>query len=523
MWFQDASGTDKSDNSVTIAPGGTVDFAYPLSNGTLQHNVVFSNAEAVCTPPLPDSASFAPWQSSCRFDKAGTYTFYDSAHRSMTGTVVVTTATPTPTPTPTTTATPSPTPTATATPTSTPGAVTAAIEAHDNFFQDASGSDATDNNVSIQAGDAVKFSYPAGATSHNVKFSGTQPTCTQTDGDVSGAVPPLPKYATPPGWAGTCQFNTPGTYSFVCSVHSEMTGTVTVTSRPDATPTPTPTATPTPTPTATVTATPSPGAGGASVEAHDLYWQDASSTDAKDNSVTIAPGESVKFSYPSGESSHNVKFTAAADAQPTCTQTAGDVSGSVPPLPKYATPPGWSGNCTFNTVGAYSFVCSVHPEMTGTVLVTEKPDEVPTAVPTATPTPTPTPRVQAAAPTPPPVVRDLTPAPKPKAWASFTEPFPTTVSDLSVHARCAAPGTGKLTLTVTRSVARRLHLKSTTLVKATALCDGHDRLVAKVKPSKTVKRALAKARGTVTITASLKFPGASARRSMKVVAAKERT
>ena len=106
MWFQDASG-DASDHSVTIAPGGIVEFAFPTGNGTSRHDIVFANAEVACTPPLPESAAAAPWESACRIDKAGTYDFYCSIHREMRGTVIVQTggATPTPTPTPTATAT----------------------------------------------------------------------------------------------------------------------------------------------------------------------------------------------------------------------------------------------------------------------------------------------------------------------------------------------------------------------------------------------------------------------------------
>jgi plastocyanin len=418
MWFQDASG-ESADNSVTIASGGTVEFAFPTGNGTSKHDVVFSNAEVACTPPLPTSAASAPWESTCRIDKVGTFDFYCSIHREMRGTVIVQSGAVTPTPTPTSTATP------TATPTQTP------------------------------------------------------------------------------------------------------------TATPTATPTQTPTATPTQSPTATptVTASPSPTAtppaASASVEAHDNFWEDASSPDPADNSVTIAPGESVTFSYPNGTSSHNVKFDAAT--QPTCTQTAGIriPNAAVPPLPAAAVPKGWSGSCRFDSAGAYSFVCTAHPDMKGTVLVADKPGEVPTAVATATATATPTTVAATPSPTPAPVVRDTTPAKPAVPWASFEEPVNPTVATLAkgklkLSARCAGAAKGTLTLTVSRSVARRLKLKSVMLGSARASCDGHNRFAAKIKLSRTVKRALSKHRGSLVVTATLHLGTTKTRQTM-TLAAKERS
>jgi plastocyanin len=86
------------------------------------------------------------------------------------------------------------------------------------------------------------------------------------------------------------------------------------------------------------------------------------------HTVTIAQGGTVSFSYPSGASVHNAAFDSA---QPTsCTQTAGSSTGKVPPLPNPAAGPGWSGSCTFNTPGTYTFHCAIHPQtMTGTIVV----------------------------------------------------------------------------------------------------------------------------------------------------------
>jgi plastocyanin len=105
---------------------------------------------------------------------------------------------------------------------------TASIEAHDYGFWDAANHSAT--TVTIATGGTVNFSYPSGGNAHNVDFgSGSQPTsCTQASGNNSGPVPPLPAFPTEQGWTGRCTFNTPGTYSFHCDMHTYMTGTVIV-------------------------------------------------------------------------------------------------------------------------------------------------------------------------------------------------------------------------------------------------------------------------------------------------------
>jgi hypothetical protein len=91
---------------------------------------------------------------------------------------------------------------------------------------------ATDYTDTIAAGGSVTFSYPAGVSIHNVDFTGGGPTaCTQTAGSTVGAVSPLPATPEAPGWSGTCRFDTPGTYLFVCDNHTYMKGTIVVEGR----------------------------------------------------------------------------------------------------------------------------------------------------------------------------------------------------------------------------------------------------------------------------------------------------
>ena len=106
------------------------------------------------------------------------------------------------------------------------------------------------------------------------------------------------------------------------------------------------------------------------------------------NEVTVAPGETVTFAYPTGASFHNVVFDGTEPSS--CT-------GIQPMDPG----PGWQGSCRFDATGTYRFACGVHPRMTGQVIVraaptpTPTPTPIPTADPTgtspATPTPTATP------------------------------------------------------------------------------------------------------------------------------------
>ena len=241
----------------------------------------------------------APWAGNCTFTKAGTYTYHSGVDPDkMKGTVVVHAD-----------ATPTATPTVTATPTATPS--NARIEAHDttsplrNWFQDAAGG-ADDNSVTIKVGERVTFAYPAGSTVHDVSFR-TDPkpgTCVKTQGTPAetNTTPPLPDYVQGPGWEGYCQFDAPGTYTFVCDAHAEMTGKVIVESDGEPTPTPTATATPTQTPTATPTTTP---VGRAGIVAHDQttptpknWFQDASSSDPADNSVTVEQGLDRRLQLP---------------------------------------------------------------------------------------------------------------------------------------------------------------------------------------------------------------------------------
>jgi plastocyanin len=88
--------------------------------------------------------------------------------------------------------------------------------------------------LTVTPGTTVSFGYPTGSPStHNVDFTGAKPTsCTQTSAPYNYAIaaaPPLPHIPEPPGWSGTCRFETPGTYTFECDFHhAQMSATITV-------------------------------------------------------------------------------------------------------------------------------------------------------------------------------------------------------------------------------------------------------------------------------------------------------
>jgi len=362
----------------------------------------------------------------------------------------------------------------------------------------------------------VNFSFPTGngTTSHNVTFpdSASQPaSCVQTAAPTVPfpspilPAPPLPAGAEPPGWAGSCTFNTAGTYSFVCGVHPDMTGTVTV--KAPAVPTPTPTATASPAATATATATaeaPKMVDTAAAVEAHDTsssdtWFQDAAASDRADNQVTVAPGDSVKFSFPAGNGtqSHNVNFkTGPKPAACQQTKTGALPIVAAPAMPFGPDSVGWEGYCTFSASGTYTFVCDAHKNMTGTVQVGAAQPVTPAATPAA-------------------VVRDQNRAANPKAWAALQSPLRTLSSvsalaagKLRLTADCALPSPGKLTLSVSKKLAKALRLKSRTLASANGRCDGNNRFSVTLKPSAAVKRALKRYRKDLTATATVTLAGA---------------
>jgi hypothetical protein len=72
-------------------------------------------------------------------------------------------------------------------------------------------------------------------------------------------------------------------------------------------------------------------------------------------STQVAPGGTVAFQNSTAGVPHDVKWT--SPEKPTCT--------GVPEAPGE----GWKGSCKFNAAGEYTFMCTVHPYMTGKITV----------------------------------------------------------------------------------------------------------------------------------------------------------
>lgn len=115
---------------------------------------------------------------------------------------------------------------------------TASFTAYDSVWL-ATGS-LTQKWVTLATGGTVTFGYPEGKDFHNADFfnSDLKPSsCTQTAGAHSGQVSPLPPTPEAVGWSGTCEFDTAGTYTFICDAHDFMRGTIYVGVEPPTGPT----------------------------------------------------------------------------------------------------------------------------------------------------------------------------------------------------------------------------------------------------------------------------------------------
>lgn len=249
-------------------------------------------------------------------------------------------------------------------------------------------------------------------------------------------------------------------------------------------------------------------------------FQDGSQADPADSSVTIKAGESVSFKAvvpASGAAGfHNANFN-SLQLPSSCVMTKQGLGApdndTVEPLPKNVQQGPWEGYCTFNDVGTYTFVCDAHLGMSGTVVV-EKAPVVETPTPTATPVETVVPQPTASAqPTP-----TATPVPTPAPSAALNAPSKPKVatfakSGLKLTGPCASIGSGKVTLSVSKSVAKKLKLKSTTIGTGTGKCAAGTFSVT-VKPSAAAKKALKKHKGSVAVTATLKAGTVTATRKV---------
>jgi plastocyanin len=257
------------------------------------------------------------------FPAPGTYNYRDDRTGAR-GTIVVTGGA----------ATANPTATATAPPGGATAPASASVSMANRAF--------SPGNVSIAAGGTVTWTNNDGA-SH---------TATANDRSWDSGI-------LRQGGTFSRTFPTAGAFSYLCELHPEMTGTVTVSGTPSATATPSPTATATPT--ATSTATPSPTAT-ASAAPTAAATTPATAAAAAANvaagivdnafapaALAISAGDTVIWTN-NGRALHTV--------------TADDASFDSGMLRA-----GQSFAHRFDRPGSLRFTCIVHPEMVGMLTV----------------------------------------------------------------------------------------------------------------------------------------------------------
>ncbi|MEO8265588.1 MAG: cupredoxin domain-containing protein [Ilumatobacteraceae bacterium] len=312
--------------SATVAVGGTV--TWTNDDGS-KHTVTADNA-AFDSGTLNAGATFAH-----TFTAAGTYAYGCDFHGNMRGTIIVLAAgTTTPPPAPPTTVAPAPPtitppagPPAAPAPPAAPGAAVTnvSVTIANNLFSPAA--------VTIDAGSTVTW------------VNNDTVTHTATADDQSFASGLVKKNTS---WSHT--FATPGTFTYFCEIHPEMTGTV-IANAPDGTvPAGAPAAAPSAATTAAATAaatsstagsTASAGAAAGTVTISDAGFAPAS--------FRVAVGGTVTFAN-NGKAMHTV--------------TAGGGSFDSDMIRSGGT---WAH--TFTTPGSFAYNCILHPTMRGTIVV----------------------------------------------------------------------------------------------------------------------------------------------------------
>jgi plastocyanin len=166
---------------------------------------------------------------------------------------------------------------------------------------------------------------------------------------------------------------------------------------------------------------------------------------------------------------------------------------------------------TFRKAGSWTFVCTLHSGMSGTVKVGEeqKPDP--------DPDPDPTPGGTGNPPAGNGPGTDPLPNPLPTATAAKLGKLPKTKlasflkKGLKVTSACESGLRGKIGIKLSKREARKLGLKkATTLVTKTVTCGANDTVAVRLKPSKKLKKALKKARRSLTATVKITMGSGSA-------------
>jgi plastocyanin len=269
-----------------------------------------------------DSGTFNPgasWQRT--FTAPGTYTYICDLHPSMVGSVTVSTPSPTGTLPPPPPPPPAPTAPAPAAPAPAPGTSGAGVGAAAGTSVSMFDFGFSPATLTVNAGATVTWSN-TGLARHTVVAD-----------DGSFRSPDVRSSQT-----FTHTFPTSGTYVYICDIHPEMRGTIAVKGAGGEAP-----------PAAAPAAAPAPVTASGDVRMADFSFAP--------RSLTISVGQSLTF-VNTGSARHSA--------------TAKDGSFDTGLLAR-----GGTARKTFNTPGTFNYVCTLHANMTGTILVTGANGEAP--------------------------------------------------------------------------------------------------------------------------------------------------
>lgn len=273
-----------------------------------------------------DSGTFNPGASYRRtFTSPGTFTYFCDLHPSMVGSVTVSNPSPGGTLPP-----PPPPPPAPTAPAPAPGADPAA----------APGTASPSAGVGAGPGAVRMFDFGFSPAALTVSLGST---VTWTNGGLARhtVVADGGSFRSPDVRSGQTfsqTFSTPGTYTYICDIHPEMKGTITVNGAGGEAPPP-----------AAPAAAPAPVTSTGDVRMADFSFAP--------RSITIQVGTSLTF-VNTGSARHSA--------------TAKDGSFDTGLLPR-----GGTARRTFNSPGTFLYVCTLHSNMTGTILVTGANGEAP--------------------------------------------------------------------------------------------------------------------------------------------------
>jgi plastocyanin len=324
------AGAQFAPATVTVAVGGTV--TWTNDDGS-KHTVTADNA-TFDSGTLNAGATFAH-----TFTAAGTYAYGCDFHGNMRGTVIVTGApgTPAPVPPPTPAPVPStPVPTPPLTPTAPPAAPVP-------------GSTATNESVSIANNAYTPSTMTVNVGSTVTWANGDTVTHTVTADDQSFSSGLLKKATT---WAHT--FAAPGTFTYFCEIHPEMTGTVIAKAADGTVP-------PAAAPTVNTTAATTPATTGTQPAASNGLTSAAASAGPATGAIAISDSGFTPATFRLALGG-TLTFANNGKAAHTVTATDGSFDSDM-------IRSGGSWAHTFSTAGSFTYSCILHPNMKGTVQV----------------------------------------------------------------------------------------------------------------------------------------------------------